>query len=82
MFGSILIFLLIFVLVILLLGLSIIGTVFRTIFGLGKRSNSRKYSTTDNSGYKSNTRKETLKKRKKVFEDDEGEYVDFEEVKK
>jgi len=82
MFGSILIFLFIFVLVILLLGLSIIGTVFRAIFGLGRRTNNRPYNTTANSASGSNTRKETLKKRKKVFEEDEGEYVEFEEVEK
>ena len=51
-------FLFIIIIAILLIGLSIIGTVIRNIFGLGGRP-----------------------RHKKLFSKDEGEYVDFEEIK-
>ena len=60
-------FLFIIIIAILLIGLSIIGTVIRNIFGLGGRR------TSSNSG--------PYPRHKKLFSKDEGEYVDFEEIK-
>jgi len=97
-------FLFIIIVVILVIGLSIIGTVLRSIFGLGgKRRSSGTYQNGNGSyqsagGYSfsgnqqqsssSQANKETTssendihKKRKKLFSKDEGEYVDFEEIK-
>lgn len=83
-------FLFIIIIAILLIGLSIIGTVIRSIFGLGGRrtSSSRGYSYNENgqpSNYTSNEAEpeegEIHPKHKKLFSKDEGEYVDFEEIK-
>lgn len=86
-------FLLILVIAVVVIGLAIVGSVFRTIFGLGKRGNSNRtytYSTgrkhyhasdVDNKGEETITENGSSK-HKKIFSDEEGEYVDFEEVKK
>lgn len=98
-------FLFIIIVVILVIGLSIIGTVLRTVFGLGKhRSSSGTYQNGGGSyqsggGYSfsgSNQQQNTAsqaheeaassgndihRKHKKLFSKDEGEYVDFEEIK-
>lgn len=94
--------------VILVIGLSIIGTVFRAIFGLGgkRRAASGRYqngngtyqssgggysfsgngqgntsSRTTNEAQETATDSAAYKKHKKLFGKDEGEYVDFEEIK-
>ena len=88
-------FLFIIIIAILIIGLSIIGTVLRSVFGLKKRHSS--YSSGGYSSYNSTKQssgsprqqetEETVEekthynKRKKLFSKDEGEYVDFEEVK-
>lgn len=83
-------FLLIFV-VIIIVGLSIVGAVLRAIFGIGRRSSRRNntnaptqdsYNPYD-SAQNSDTNNEAAsdEKHKKIFAKDEGEYVDFEEVK-
>ena len=98
-------FLFIIIVVILVIGLSIIGTVLRTVFGLGKhRSSSGTYQNGGGSyqsggGYSfsgGNQQQNTAsqaheeaassgsdihRKHKKLFSKDEGEYVDFEEIK-
>ncbi len=73
-------FILIFLIAILFIGLSIIGTVIRRILGFGKKNPG--YHHTSGPHYQSSqeTRKEPQQPRKKVFDDDEGEYVEFEEV--
>ena len=92
-------FLFIIIIAILLIGLSIIGTVIRNIFGLGGRrtsSNSGPYQN-GNGNYQpegtptmiidNRLKRYKLKKvkydprHKKLFSKDEGEYVDFEEIK-
>lgn len=80
-------FLFIIIIAILLIGLSVIGTIVRSIFGLGKRHTST-YGT-DRQPFNTSPKDETAEaeegeihiKRKKLFSKDEGEYVDFEEVK-
>jgi Sec-independent protein translocase protein TatA len=85
---SILIFLFIFIIAIILLGLSLISSILRAIFGIfglrhrtasatGRQEQSRT-QTTKNS---KNTPEEGGSKKKKLIQKDEGEYVDFEEIK-
>ena len=79
-------FLFIIILAILLIGLSIIGTVVRKLFGLGGRgysfSGNRQpgYAPDEETGTGSRTTS-SPDRRKKLFSQDEGEYVDFEEIK-
>lgn len=52
----------------------IVRSILRSIFSLGKRKNT--YQTEPDQSYGSNS-----KQKSKVFEKNEGEYVDYEEVK-
>lgn len=97
-------FLFIIIVVILVIGLSIIGTVLRSIFGLGKRRTSSgsyqngggsyqsgggysfsgdQQQTASSQANEGTTSSEDVvhRKHKKLFAKDEGEYVDFEEIK-
>ncbi|WP_273162255.1 DUF4834 family protein [Bacteroides fluxus] len=91
-------FLFILIIAILIIGLGIIGTVVRSIFGLGRRrTSSASYQNPGGysynnpqqpSGSSTQTDKATEPeegeihlKRKKLFSKDEGEYVEFEEIK-
>ena len=91
-------FLFIIIIAILLIGLSIIGTVIRSIFrssntyrndngnyqsGRGYSFNGRQQSgSSSNEEPKTRIKEETAHGRhKKLFSQDEGEYVDFEEIK-
>lgn len=95
----IILFFLIFLGVIVLFGLSIIGTILRAIFGLGRGPSSRPRqagygnSSQQRSSYNSATNHSSGNaegaaadnnkphRHKKIFSEDEGEYVDFEEIK-
>lgn len=93
----ILLFILIFIIAIVVFGLSIVGFLLRTIFGLGRNSSSRtrqnESERTDQQNYNQRTQNsnddeeeiysENVPKRrhKKIFTEDDGEYVDFEEIK-
>lgn len=90
-------FLFIFVLAIIFIGLSIIGSVIRTIFGLGKRKTSNtyqngsgNYQTSEGYSFSGDQQQNNTtehndldpdSKHKKIFSKDDGEYVDYEEVK-
>lgn len=94
-------FLFIILIAILFIGLGIIGTVIRGIFGLGRRRSSNTYRNGNENyqserEYSSNERQQSCHashktsrasqetayiKHKKLFSKDEGEYVDFEEIK-
>ena len=92
-------FLFIIIIAILLIGLSIIGTVIRNIFGLGGRrtsTNSGSYRKGNGNyrpgGYSYNDNRQSSEeaqpeegeirsRHKNLFSKDEGEYVDFEEIK-
>lgn len=88
-------FLLIIFIVILVVGLTIVGSVLRAIFGFGrhrpassKGTHAHTYRTThaENRQTSENSNEETIReqadaKHKKIFAQDEGEYVDYEEVK-
>lgn len=89
----------IIIIAILIIGLSIVGTVIRSVFGLKKRGSSSGPHPNGNGSYKgggysyngsnnqqSNTSQAEAEeagnpRRKKLFAKDEGEYVDFEEIK-
>ncbi|KAA6320474.1 hypothetical protein EZS27_029761 [termite gut metagenome] len=85
---SIFIFFFIFIIAIILLGLSLISSILRAIFGIfGLRH--RSASTTRKQGQshtqtatdsRSTREEEGNKKKKKLIRKDEGEYVDFEEI--
>ena len=76
-------FILIFIFIIILIGLSLIGGILRFIFGLGKRNpkhyNGQQSQQTDDNPNSTASSSSSINK-KKIFSDDDGEYVDFEEV--
>lgn len=72
-------FLFIIVIFIFVLGLSIVGSILRVLFGFGKRSSSARQTTNREEEEKQKEQNEQPK-HKKLFGEDEGEYVDFEEV--
>lgn len=90
-------FLFIIIIAVLLIGLSIIGSVIQSIFKLGRpRANSGTHQYTGGYSYNNQQQSRTSSqeeeitnpeegeirpKRKKLFSKDEGEYVDFEEIK-
>ena len=87
-------FLFIIFIVILVVGLTIVGSVFRAIFGFGRRRPASPRSThtyrnshTESQHTNANSNEEVSKEQtdgrhnRKIFTKDEGEYVDFEEVK-
>lgn len=79
----------IIIIAILIIGLSIIGTVIRSVFGLkgrgstsgGHSFNSDKQKPNSSQKQETSETEESHLKRKKLFAKDEGEYVDFEEVR-
>lgn len=70
-------FLFIIVIFIVVLGLSIVGSILRVLFGFGKRSSSTQQTTNRE---ETEEQQKEQSKHKKLFGEDEGEYVDFEEV--
>lgn len=98
-------FLFITIVIILLLGISIISTILRRIFGLGGKRHDysrtsqygdNDYQTSQGYSFSGNRQQDysseddeevrpmegdTNKKHKKLFSEDEGEYIDFEEIK-
>lgn len=90
-------FIFFFILIILVIGLVVLSKVVRTIFGLGRRmtgssstqrrsqtyqrSTSSDYRSSDSESRNSQQSAGSASGRKKIFDSDEGEYVDFEEVK-
>ncbi len=78
-------FILILILFILLIGFALIGNLIRFIFGLGRRTPKHYYGQTNQDNQTGNTYSSTTSSnngtpKKKIFDDDEGEYVEFEEV--
>lgn len=74
---GIIFFIIIFVLII---GLTIVFRIVKTVLNVGKKvkSDNKNYNSKSTDTY-STTRKATGKK--KVFDDNEGEYIEFEEIK-
>lgn len=69
-------FLFLIVIFIFVIGLSIVGSILRVLFGFGKRSSSTQQTT----NREETEEEKEQSKHKKLFGEDEGEYVDFEEV--
>ena len=76
-------------LAVLLIGFVVIGKLIQSFLGLGRRNKRDPYTYYQNENSSRNTAGEQTvhnqsednsKKRKKIIDDDEGEYVDFEEV--
>lgn len=73
-------FILIFILFVFLFGITFIAALVRGLFSRNKR-NSNAYSQGYSQQQPKSDRVDGRPKRKKYFDDNEGEYVDFEEVK-
>ena len=73
--ASFFIFILLIILIIILFALSFISSVLRWIFGLGRRTGNTFSSSQEKTTYQRPHR------RRKIFEESDGEYVDFEEIK-
>ena len=82
-------FIIILVFIIIFIVLAFLGNIVRSIFGLGRRAPKQYYGEKSNSSDKNNesytsaqsTTTYSMNGKKKIFADDEGEYVEFEEVK-
>lgn len=81
-------FILLIILVFIVIGLTILSKVIKTILGLGQKMTGKKPSSAytssgrnDGQADASYTSADNTSKKKKVFDSDEGEYVDFEEIK-
>ena len=72
-------FILIFILFIFLFGITFIAALVRGLFSRNKRNNA--YTQSYSQQQPKSDRIDGRPKRKKYFDDNEGEYVDFEEVK-
>lgn len=93
----ILLFIFILIIAILVFGLSILGFLLRAIFGIGRGSSSQSRKTgsgrTNQQSYNQSTQNSNddeeeifsenrpRSRHKKIFTKDDGEYVDFEEIK-
>lgn len=72
------------IILIILFGLSVIGNIVRTIFGIPRTNSSGSTRTRTQSSTQTSKDSYTdshSKDRKKVFDKDDGEYVEFEEIK-
>lgn len=77
------------IIIVLIFGLSLISTVLRVLFGFGRKSTSQNQQNRTHRNTYHTEEKENVSRnaspnnpnRKKIFDKDEGEYVDFEEVK-
>ena len=79
-------FIFILIVFIVFIVLAFLGNIVRSIFGLGKRAPKHFYgekassTQTDNSRNSTQATSSSSNGKKKIFSDDEGEYVEFEEV--
>ncbi|MGL5937681.1 MAG: DUF4834 family protein [Phocaeicola sp.] len=78
-------FFFIFILVIILLAITLLQRVVRFLFGFGHKSSNREeqrggYSTGSSNEKQGNSSQKSVEKRK-IFDKNEGEYVEYEEVK-
>ena len=75
-------FIFIFILLIIIMGVSILNRIIRFVFGFGKKSTTKQQTYNSSQG-EQQERKRTPNRtdKRKIFSKDEGEYVDFEEIK-
>ena len=79
-------FILLFIFFIIIIALILLGNIVRMIFGFGKRTpkqfNGQKNDSNDYStNRQTNDSSNSTTGKKKIFGNDEGEYVEFEEIK-
>lgn len=76
-------FIILFIFIIILIIFAFIGNILRFIFSFGRRAPQRQsYGSSQQAPPRNNaSQKNTSPAKKKIFEEDEGEYVEFEEVK-
>lgn len=72
-------FFFIIIIIILVFGISIISGVLRLLFGFGRKTT--RNSNNHQSGQQEKPQSTSSPKHKKIFDKEDGEYVDFEEVK-
>ena len=72
-------FILVFILLIVLVVIAFLGNLVRAIFGLGKRAPKQFHGETQQTSQQQTTSSSNTAK-KKIFAEDEGEYVEYEEV--
>lgn len=77
--GAIFGFFFFIIILVLVIGLSIVGGILRFIFGFGRKSGSRTNGRFESES--SQAEEETPPAKKKIFDKEDGEYVDFEEIK-
>ena len=73
-------FILIFILLIVFVVIALLGNLVRAIFGLGKRTPKPFQSETHQTSQQQTTSSSSSSTKKKIFAEDEGEYVEYEEV--
>lgn len=72
-------FLFIIIIIVLVIGLSIVGGVLRFIFGIGRKVKRGNNERPERESFSQEDENQPVKK--KIFDKDDGEYVDFEEIK-
>ncbi|MDD4405050.1 MAG: DUF4834 family protein [Parabacteroides sp.] len=70
-----------FLLLVLLLGVSVIRTFKRVLFGSSNSESNRRHASSANRQQQSAPREEPVSSKKKLFNKEDGEYIDYEEVK-
>ena len=79
--GSILFFIIFVFFIVVGIGFYVLNSVFR-LFGIGKYSHKDQNNNNNNSQSPDEEATQNMTGKKKIFDKDEGEYVDFEEEKK
>ncbi|MEG2514503.1 MAG: DUF4834 family protein [Bacteroidaceae bacterium] len=74
-------FILILIVIVLIIGLSLIGGILKLLFGFGRKRTYQQQNPHENRRDSQPSSDTPIQKTKKVFDKDEGEYVDFEEIK-
>lgn len=79
---SFLLILFLIIVAIFVFGLSLISSILRTLFGFGRRTSTNTSSSQQQQTTKKEFRQETTSttQKKKIFDKNDGEYVEFEEV--
>lgn len=78
---SFLLFLLLIFLIFVTFGYSILRWIFGGIFGIPKQNESKAYQNHEHTKNEHTNNQTTSSKQKKIIESDEGEYIDYEEIK-
>lgn len=76
-------FILLFIFLIIIIALALIGNIARMIFGLGRRTPkqyNRQSETNASASENQASGNSTATNKKKIFGEDEGEYVEYEEI--